>query len=168
MGYFNAISNAWFKKDENSKTVFYPHGKLGSGYILDQVSEKKIRSFVKWYNIVVFPIVVVTTMFFRWYALLLLIIFWPTYEIAVRRLLKGQAKTQTKMSIREVNKNMARSFGLPWLILLLLMSLLMFMASLVVLIFTDRRTIGVVGVLLFGLGIFQSVWQIKMHFNNAR
>lgn len=96
MGYFNGLVNASFKKGELGRTVFYPYGMLGYGYILSQDSERRIKSFLKRFAIICLPIAILVGTLFKLYGIVLLIIFIPIYSFRIRNLLATATKTEKK------------------------------------------------------------------------
>lgn len=161
MGYFNGLTNAWFKKTADGKAIFYPRGKFGSGYILSEEAELKIKTFLKRYYMISLPIIILSVILFGIYAFALLLFVIPFYEIKIRRLLSNAEKTQEKMTFSEVTKNMAVSMGIPTSILMLTASLLITATSVFCIFLPKGRLIGILGTLFFGLSLIISIYLLK-------
>ena len=53
MGYFDNLAASSFKSDSDGKTVFFPWGIVGRGYILkNPEQEKELKRFIKIYHII--------------------------------------------------------------------------------------------------------------------
>jgi hypothetical protein len=55
INYFKKLGDLMFKSDESGRTLYYPWGSLGRGYVVpDKVTENKIRFFLVAYQCVVY------------------------------------------------------------------------------------------------------------------
>lgn len=161
MSYFAGLVEASFKKGENGKTIFYPYGALGSGYVLSEESESNVKSFVKRYLIICLPAAILSSIVLRIYAIPLLIIFLSLYVIKVRRLLLTEKQSSERMTLRDITKKMARSMGLSTCLLLLIMSIVLFLVSIVTIISFDSTWVGILGSIFFGTTGLQAVFLVK-------
>lgn len=162
MGYFDGLTNAWFKKTDGGKTIFYPYGRFGSkGYILSKDSEENIRKFLKRYNMISLFIIILSVYLFGLYTFILLFFFIPFYSIKMRRLLSNAEKTQEKMKFNEVIKNMAVAMGVRTSIVMFVGALLMTSAAIFCIFMRGARLISILGTLFFGLCLLQSIFLIR-------
>ena len=168
MGYFEGLTGASFKKTEDEKTVFFPHGKFGAGYILTEEEEYKIKRFIKTYYMISFPIIIIAVTIFKVYALFLLVIEIPFYLIIIKKMLKSSEKSKEKLTIKDTTNNMGKSMGLAVSILLLIASLLMTTMGVLCLTIPKGRIIGVIATAFFGIGVVQSVFLIRASIKNKK
>jgi hypothetical protein len=149
MAYFSGITNSLFKKTEGGQSVFYPYGKLGSGYILSPDQEREARQFLNRTCMIYFVLILVAILFLGVVSIPLLLIGLAFYQLQLRRLVSNAEKTQEKMAISESYKNMAASMGKPTCMVLFALSLIMTILSTVGFIFRSKL-IGSIGIVLFG------------------
>jgi hypothetical protein len=161
MSFFEGLTSAWIKRRADGKAVFFPYGKLGSGYVLSRESEVRIRKLLRIECMVSLPIVVLSGTLFGPYALVLLPILCASYITKVRRLLAKEERTNETMGWEEVRRNMASSMGVPTSIAMLLLSLLMTCASLFAYFTSQAKRVGFIGVIFFGLCLWLSALFVK-------
>lgn len=158
MGYFNALTNSWFKKAENGRIIFYPYGRLGHGYIISIEDEFKIKRFLNRYNIISFTIIITSVILFGIYSFVLLIFFIPFYSIKINRTLLNAKKTEEKMKLGEALKNVSASMGIPTCIFIFILCLLMTGMSIFSIFISKLKLAGILGVLFFGLCLLHSTF----------
>jgi len=159
MGYFDGLVSVSFKKRNDGKTIFYPYGR--AGYILSEDSEKKAKDFLKRYYVISIFAIIVLTILFKMYALISLIFICPYYFFNIKKFIVNSERVTQRTALEEKVKRMAVSMGLPMCILMLLGSLLMTSISIFAIFSSEVRLVGVLGTLLFGLGLIQSVFLVK-------
>ncbi|MCK4946105.1 MAG: hypothetical protein KAS59_07570 [Alphaproteobacteria bacterium] len=125
MGYFDGLTEASFKKDASGKTLFYPWGTFGSGFIIEsEERHTKLRAFLKRMYMILFPaIIIIQITFGFWLNLLLLPVYFVWYFYTVKNIIKDLPKTTEKLSAREAYKNSAKSHNLVTLVILMIISL---------------------------------------------
>jgi len=168
MGYFDGLTSASFKKTEEGKTVFFPNGKMGAGYILSEEQENKIKRFIKGYYMVCLPITIIAVIIFKVYALLLLVIEIPFYYITINKMLKNTEKSKEKLTMKDTVNNMGKSMGLTVSILMFLGSLLMTSLGIICITIPEAKIIGIIGTLFFGLGLVESILLIRAAIKNKK
>ena len=168
MGYFDGLREGWFKKREDGRYLFSPHGLFGSTYILSEETTRQTKEFLNRWFITLFIIVIISVAFFRAYAFALAPIFILVYEIKIRKLLKNVEKTKEKISLADASKNMAGAMGRTMCLCMLILSLIMTAASFYAIFDTERQLAGIFGVLFFGFGVWLSILWVKHSFSNPR
>jgi len=161
MSYFDGLVNASFKKRDDGQTIFYPFGVIGSGYVLSEDSERKIRAFLKWYTKICLTSVILVLIISRYYVIFLLPIFFAVYLFKIHHFLSGATRIPGRMTIAEYSKNMAYSMGLPMCVMLLVLGLLAFFASFICLFIPRGRWAGLLGVVFFGACLAQSIFMVR-------
>jgi hypothetical protein len=153
MGYFDGLTDGLFKSDHEGKTLFYPWGVLGKGFILPNSDKKQeIRRFVKLYYVVSLPLVLLTGITVGWlysFALVPPLILW--YWLRVNRLLASVSTTTEKLKIGEAYRSSARSHNLSTLWFLEVASLLFVVSGIFILFISPHNWFaGLMSVIFFG------------------
>jgi hypothetical protein len=114
MKIFDSWSGNGFKKDDGGRTVFFPLGSLGSGYLLDSVVEERVRLFMgRAYGVGILvaiglPIAAyladATVLTILACLLVFLGIYIGAYSIGIKSLLRGVPKSDLKLSYEEAVK----------------------------------------------------------------
>jgi hypothetical protein len=153
--YFNCLTEASFKKDNDGNTLFFPWGIYGKGRIItDELIKRKVRSFIGIYHIVSFSASIFTVIFLGWAWLFLLVpvsIVW--FHLAIKSLLSGCRYSEVKLSFRESLTKSAKMFNKFTLWLLLLGSFLFVVTGIIVLIIaksTSDLLVGISSIIVFG------------------
>lgn len=164
MGYFEAISNSGFKRDEHAMTVFYPWGVLGRGRVLpDAETETQLRRFVRYYNMAaVVSIIAVAVLLGALVSLALLPGLFVIYRIRMQTLLADCRFSDEPLTLDESYGNTAAGLSGTTLKLLLGCSALFVLAGLGMFfaaIFAGHLNLmfsGLSAVLFFGIccGVF--------------
>lgn len=152
----------WFRKGVDGRSIFYPYGILGKGYILSNQDEIKIKQFLGYYHIMSFLLALISAVFFSYFALCLLLIFVPFYFVRINFLLHNAQKAVERMSFEEIHRNMASSLGFGGVLFLLLAALVMMGASLFYLYLGKSVFLGIAGLLMTSLSILQSIYLFKL------
>ena len=171
MGYFNALSEALFKEDENGNSIFYKWGVFGRGVLIDtQERRDKVILFISTYYAITFVFIFImqfsilflhtdflqTTLFFLGVGVILMV--W--YYLKIEELTKGLEYSQTKLSIYDGWKK--TSYRLPKYVIwggFIMMLLLVVLA--IVTFFLDDFPVWI-GLFLLILGVFASYGYYKM------
>lgn len=161
MGYFDGLTKASFKELESGNAIFYPYGKFGSGYLIEENQKVTIEKFIKKYYIISLPITIISVVIFQFYALLLMLVEIPVYIVFIKQLFMNTKKTSEKMTYKERIYVMAKSMGLATNIILLLCSILMTSLSILCVTFPEGRVIGIIGILFFGFALIQFILMVK-------
>jgi len=169
MGYFDGLTSVGFKKREDGKTVFYPYGILGCGYIVPQENESKIKKFLMKYYTISFVAIIVSLVLFGPLALVLfLILSLAIYAVKIRQLLSGQERIQEKMQYGEGLRNMAASMGVKTSILLLIGAIIMTAGSIFTFFITNNRLMSIFGTVFFGLALLQTIFLVKYSIKSKK
>ena len=108
MGFLDALTANSFKKDASGKTVFYPWGVLGKGYILpDQETENKTRAFIIRYYMVclisplLLPVPIVLYADTGWIYILVFASLLAWYYLGSRALIARCSVSDRKLTLNE-------------------------------------------------------------------
>jgi hypothetical protein len=168
MGYYKGLVDSYFRKSSEGNLIFYPYGKFGSGYIIIDDDQIKIKKFLNRYLKISFPLILLSVFLFGIYAFVLLFIFILFYSIKIKNLLANAKRTREKIKIKEILRNMAVSMGIPTSIFMLIASILMVGGSAFVLFYRNEKLIGILGLLFFGIGLCQSAFLVKYSIEQTR
>lgn len=156
MGYLKGITEINFKTDDEGRTLFYPWGFLGKGYLLpDEAKIEKIKRYKKIYHIITIPcisILAVSILGGCVYCFAIMLIFPLLYFGGTAMLLKGVPFVpDTKLSFKESYENSSKAHNICTLWVMLACSILFTLAG-VILIFLDKTSwvIGLICILFFG------------------
>ena len=161
MGYFDGLLGASFRKTADGKTIFYPFGMSGSSYALSEDGDRKIRAFLKRYMLLSLIVLILAMLIFRSYGLFLLVVLLPVYMHKISGLLSTEERISKRPTIRDSASNMACTMGLSTCVLLLIVNCILFLASIVCLCYLQAIWVGILGVILFGLGVVHSSLLVK-------
>jgi hypothetical protein len=137
MGYFEGITDSYFKTDKEGKTLFYPWGILGGkGYILPDNRKADFRSLIKKYMQISLPVALAITIFFKWWVVIFfaLPLYLCTYAIWIRKLTKDFTVSAEKLTLDESTTNAARSHNLTTLWIIEILSLLFVIAGMFIIL----------------------------------
>lgn len=167
MGYFDGMARAIFKRDESSRTVFYPWGVLGKGRLLpDEAAEMKVFRFVKLFYQVSFALLVLPSAFFSlWYSVALLPVLLIWHYLQCEALVSTYPVSQSKLTIKQANTGAAAGFGKPSLWGSFGGSALFVAAGLWMTVSSqafDQRAVGFLGVLFFGAVAIKAVYMLRL------
>lgn len=108
MGYFDNVTAASFKEDSRDRTIFFPWGIMGKGYILrDKGQEQELRRFIKFHHMISIAFLAFLGSLPEWWFLCLAftsasIIVWM---IKIRRSVNGLPTSDERLRYREsINK----------------------------------------------------------------
>ena len=162
MGYIDGLINSGFKKIENGKSLFYPYGKFGYGYIVDSNTEIGIKQFLKHYYMFSFPIIVIFAILFKSFVFISLFIFIPIYLIRIKQILSISKKSEEKIKYKDVTRNMATSINMPTAFVIFLGSLVMLCVTIFNIVFLRHKELmDIAGVAFFGMCFLQSFFLVK-------
>ena len=156
MGYFNGITDIYFKTEDKGRTLFYPWGVFGRGYILpDESKRQKIREFKKRYHMVSIPCfaTIAVAILYGWVGCFIIIPIFPLwYFFRTAQLLKGvPSVTGTKMGLKESFEISSKSHNIIILWLMLIVSVLFTIAGIITFIFDKSAwPLGLICILFFG------------------
>ena len=163
MGYFDGLVASGFKKDNSGRTLYYPFGTFGRGYvILDDNKEKRIRSSLKRFYFISLPILIGTGMIFGWlYAIFLLIpvLLWAI--LLPKLLVKGLQPCSTKMKVSDSIESSAEAHSRGMLWFLFIGGSLFTLMGLFILISDPERSImAILTIAFFGLCTLITGWML--------
>jgi hypothetical protein len=153
--FWKGMEDISFKRTEQGM-LFFPYGALGSGYVVDEQSEK-LRAFIRRFyflaTILLF-VGILGTWLIALPSLVPLVIY---YYVGIRRQLAGAPISGERLGFGEAYENAARTMSMGRLMFVMLAGIAMSAASLFVLWFGlrsgDQRSIiiGIAGAVLCGL-----------------
>ena len=165
MGYFDGLTDACFKTDDEGRILFYRCGIFEKGYILpDEAKKQQIRRFVKLYYMVSLPAIFATGIIVGWvYSFSSLPLFFLWYFFVTARLLKGLAVTGEKMTLQESYSSSAKSHNIVTLWLMLIFSIFFVLGGLALVLFVhDSWLIGLASIVFFGVIAIVAGYMIKV------
>lgn len=166
MGYFDGLSDAIFKTDAKGRSIFYPWGVLGKGYILSNEPRKQqIRRFIKFYYMVSLPSIIAVGILLGWIisvALLPIFFFW--YFFATARLLRGLPVAGGRLSLSESYQSSAQAYAITYLWFMLIFFCITFvLAGIDLLLFHKAsRFLGLTVMICCGAGSCVFGYMIKI------
>lgn len=165
MSFFDSLTSGAFKKDSQNRNLFFPWGIFGSGFIVE--SEERLNQIQKSYN------KMWIVMLLSFFTLLAVLGFWVILLVpvcqawqyfAIKKITKNLQRTTEKLKISETYKNSAKSFNLPLLILLELLSLVFVAAGVWIIAIGERSfmayaSLGFISLcaVIFGYVIFLKI-----------
>lgn len=153
MGYFDALTDACFKTDDEGRIFFYRCGIFGKGYILpDEAKKQQIRRFVKLYYMVSLPAIIATGIIVGWvYSFFSIPLFFLWYFFATARLLKGLAVTGERLALQESYSSSAKSHNFVTLWIMLIFSIFFVLAGFALVLYAhDAWLIWLASIIFFG------------------
>ncbi len=153
MGYFDGVTDAYFKTDKDGNTVFFPWGIVGGkGYILPEDRKFKFRNSIKKQMQISLPIAILMTMILKWWAIFLVLpLYLGVYAIWINKLTEGLEASTEKLSLNESSINSAQSHNLTALWVFEIFSILFVSAGLFIIITSPKDWfIGASSILFFG------------------
>lgn len=134
MGYFDGLTDAAFKTDQQGRKVFYPWGVLGKGYITrDEAHYQRLRSKIKWTYIISLPAIIIGQVLYGWKIAVLFAVMYTVWYLAMLTLwLSGLEISGEKITVAEARRNSARSHNRATLIFLTVVSVLFVIMGLLV------------------------------------
>lgn len=124
MGYFEGISNLYFKSDSGGKQVFYPWGVFGKGYVLpDAAAEGKLRRFIRVHLMVAFPVIIVAVIQGWGWCVIACAGLFAWFYIGSRRHLAGCQVSSERLTLKESYSNSAKAHNLVTLWVLFIIAL---------------------------------------------
>jgi hypothetical protein len=172
----NMLTAALFRRDQEGRTVMYPNGAMGRGYLVpDAATEQKMRRTLMWLVIGsgVFAVVgmQVMTIFFgpvhlwtvqSWViAMAALVALAVGYRALMRALVQGLTPVGQRMGMLEALKRQAEAMP-RWYLWFLVIFAPLLVAGSILWMAEDgsmmNRAVGLVGVLLFGAATVQAIY----------
>lgn len=134
MGYFDGLTDAAFKTDEQGRKVFYPWGVLGKGYVTrDEDHYQNLRSKIKWGYIISLPAIIIGQVAYGWQlAVLFAVVYTVWYLVMLKLWLSGLEISNEKITVAEARRNSARSHSRGMLIFLTFVSIVFVLLGLLV------------------------------------
>jgi hypothetical protein len=130
MGYFEAISNAYFKVGKDGRRMFYPWGVIGGGYVVDAAGEARLRRAVQIYLIAAIVLAGVGYALGREIGVLVAgVVVIAGYAIAIRSMVQGLEAAGERLGLREAYAAEARGFSKGWLWSMLALMIALFALS---------------------------------------
>lgn len=164
MGFFAGFVNVVFKKDAAEKMLFYPWSIFGSGFIVSSNDYQVINQHFKKLAKIFIPLIIVTFIALEWVELpkfqwvfqlsltaLLLSLLGLGYYFAMRKITKNLTKTSEKMQLSNIYEEMAKSYGIPALIMMEVFSLIFVICGIWFLLIDEYLITAWIIVLFFAL-----------------
>lgn len=163
MGYFDGVTDAYFKTDKDGNTVFYPWGIVGGkGFILPESRRLRFRNSIKKHMQIVFLNAILMAAIVRWWIITFFAfpLYLAIYVIWIRKLTEGLEVSTEKLSLKESSINSAKSYDLSTLWILEILSALFVVAGLAMTITSPKNwLIGTLSILFFSLCGYQ-IWRM--------
>jgi hypothetical protein len=152
MGYFDGLADASFKENAEGKTVYYPRGVYGAGYVVEseEVNRALRKRLKKVYAVAISIAVILAVSKAYWAAGAYMIVFGIWDHFAIKKLTKDLPKTSDKMSFGESYRNSAKSHNLATLILLEISALLFTAVGVWLYIGETQPLLGLASAVFFG------------------
>lgn len=129
--YFKRLSDRLFKVDETGRTLFYPWGSLGKGYIVnDKKTEARIRNFIAYYY--AFSFISIAAFFitgFIKYSFIFLLPVFIIWQIGTKLFTKSLEATEIRLTFSESMKKVARGRSRVTLLLTAVLSSILVILS---------------------------------------
>lgn len=166
MGYFEAISESYFRRNTEGQILFYPWGFFGKGYIVPDEEQKKILiKFFKRAGIVSLLYTYLVLFISKRFGFIIgfgfFILYTFAYYIVVQTLTRKFEKTEEKLPVLEFYANQSRSLSYLNIVLLGLGSLLFIVAGVWLIINGKKLGIGILTIIFFGMCFIVSLYQLK-------
>ncbi|HUK99433.1 MAG TPA: hypothetical protein VLX29_01115 [Nitrospirota bacterium] len=132
MGYFDGLADVSFKTDEQGKTIFYPWGIFGKGYIIPEDKKDRFRFTIKRYLQMCVPLTFVFSIFLN--LLLFFFIILPLYFVIwVKTSTRGLATSSDKFTLAAATNKFARKYNWATFWFLEIISFLFILAGIFIL-----------------------------------
>lgn len=164
MGYFEGITNAYFKIGKDSRRLFYPWGALGAGYVIEAKDEARLRGAIKGY--IIAAIVLTAAGYVLWHETGVLVaggVLIVGYAVATRFMVHGLEAASERLGLREAYAAEAHGFGKGWLWTSLVIMTVMFALSVAMFVAApDLRLQAAGSMALFAALAAFSGWMIML------
>lgn len=171
---YDGITEALFKKDAAGKTVYYPWGTRRTGVIIPSEDEvefikKKANKFYKWlpyivlipvFSIAVFGISLINIIIF----FSLIIIYFLTFEIIIRKLIKKYQKSDERYTFYQIWSRDAEVTTFRKIIFYIALFIFMLAYGMHKAIIEGSLIYGIIAIIVFGFPIFVSCFMIYVKF----
>jgi hypothetical protein len=155
MGYFDGLTSSAFQKSPEGQTLFYPNGKLGKGYVVNEAQVAELKTFIKRYYMIILPLVIIGVMTIKLYTIIFILLSFPLYYIPIYKILgKSAVKTDQKYSIKDNMQNVGKSMGKGTAIALLITDIILLLISIPLAFDEKSRIIGIFSIAFWTLGLF--------------
>ena len=155
MGYFDGVTDGYFKTDKEGNRLFYPWGILSSkGYILPEKDKENFRTTIKKFMQISLTVTILSTMFLKWWLVIFFVLplYLCFYAVWMKKLTKDFNVSIQKLNLNESTINSARSHDLTTLWILEIFSLLFVIAGMCIIATSPKDLfIGIISILFFGL-----------------
>ncbi len=168
MGYFDGLTDAAFKEDEQGNSVFYPFGILGKGKVIPNVEAKQsIRNLLKRYYQIFFPIMVLTGIIVGWvWAFAVAICSMVPLYVLIFQKTKNYEVATSSLKFSESARNSARSHNRGTLWVLFLTSIVFTLGGvLMAVVESESRIVGGLCAVFFGLCSYSIGRMIRLKDN---
>jgi hypothetical protein len=154
MGYFNVVTNGYFKTAQDGRKLFLPWGVLGRGYIIASEQDYlRLRQQIKIYTVVMLVLVIGSvSLQGKLGGFVIATLLTGFYLVWTRYLLRGLQRSDERMSLQESIASQARAFS-PLVLWLLEILALAFVGGGIFIFIVDPGNwlIALVSIVLFGL-----------------
>ena len=152
MAYFSGFIDISFKKDEKGRTIFYPWGIFGRGYILPDDKKDIIHKKLKRSYQVLLTLVILTEIFLSsWVSIILVLLLLGVLAIFDKRLVRGCEISPDRLTLSDTRSTLVRSQSLITTWFLEICSLLFVLAGIFILVTSPKQWfIGILSVSFFG------------------
>jgi len=152
MGYFNALASGIIKKDKQNRSVYYPWGVLGKGYVIPtEEKESEIKTLVIRFYQIMFALIIFHAFTKQlWFSLPLFLASAVWFLYGSYRFTSGLELSQEKLTLKEAYTNSGKQHNLVVLWILLGVSVIFTCFGLLLLL-VGKLGAGLFLTTLFGL-----------------
>jgi len=165
VGYFDSLTNSYFKRTRDGRRLFFPWGWMGRGYVIPTENGfQKLHRAVKRYLRITFYLLMAVYAALAgagaFYGAVLLPVLLVPYALWVRAKCRHMHRPTEKLTFEESIANQAREMSMLMLWSLEICSILFAIFGMIIFITGLRnRLIGLIGIFFFG---FAAIIFVKM------
>lgn len=169
MGYFNALASGIIKKDVQNRSIYYPWGVLGKGYVISsEEKETDIKNLVIRFYQCIFALIFVFLLFKSlWLLVLLGVGLMGWFLLSNHRFTTGLEVSQEKLTLKEAYTNSGKQHNLVVLWILLGVSVIFTSLGLLLLL-VGKLGLGMFTTILFGLCTAAIGYMVKVKQSQAK
>ena len=150
------LGGSVFKTTADGKRIFFPHGILGKGVVVDSdETYQRIRSYYKWWFLGAIFAGPILSKLFTWHGLFLFVfLFSFAYRVGIRQLTKNLPIADECLTLQDARAHISRTFALGAVTLWFLVIFGAFFLFIGAIVITVPRTryLGI-GVAVFGMTV---------------
>jgi len=154
MGYFDGIVDGSFKLGIDGRHIYFPFGVYGRGYVMDEERYRRVRRAAISRIAAFLLLCPLSALYSVWGIWPLSGVFLIWDHFSRKAAVKGCPVSEETLSREEAFRNSSASYGRAWIWFTLVGSALFVLASLFILVRTDKIVTGLSGLAFFGFCLF--------------